>query len=751
MAVRLHARLGAAAEPERLASAQDTALYFFEGVGSVAVGLVSQPMVGARARSKGNLYLVVAAAPDGAQRRQAAALVAEEVQRHYYYDESAGIGECLEKALRVADQRLRQQADRLGVATGSISVGAAVVREQELYLSTVGQAAAFMLRQARLLTLPDEGRGMGLPSADGHLLAPVWHGELSLGDTLALTTQELPRVIGTEELKSAVVTLHPQSAAEHLHNLYVAAGGEEASPLLIIEAAEAPATGVGHPLVPVRMPEHPAGVPERSPIPLADTVTERAAAIGGVARDAQDRARRGLSSLLGRAQDSLPRRQPPTRMVTPWPSRMETQRRLALAVIALLGVVAVLAGASWWFGGQQGPAPTISQVAEGEAALRQAQADLDRVFGAGSSMIETDPEQARRLLGDALEALDQAEAAGVATSATAPLRARAIAGLDELDGVVHVPVTLVADLASVVESPDIGDLVRGSPIENAAYVIERSTRTVYRVDLATGEASPIVSEGDSVGRATVGEPWHLARGGRDVVILDRGGSLWRWRPADAEGAGTLRAITVRGRADWGDDVIDVATFDRGAEVYNLYVLDPSQEQLLRYTPAADGSGYPSDPAGYLAAPAPLDGVRGIIVDGDVYLLLADEIERYQSGTKTGFRVTLPPDSDRRPGVDLRAFAGGATRRSGVLEAWDVRNGRILEFSKRTGEYVRQFFASGSVATFSDVRGMFLVEFPDQAPLLYWCSGSGLFVVTLEDPAALPTPTAEATPTPTPAE
>lgn len=750
MAVRLHMRLGVAAEPERLASAPDTALYHYYGADAVAVGLVRQPTVGARARSKGSLYLVASAGGAGAHRHEAAMLAAETISERYYYDESAGIGECIEKAVRTADQRLRRQADRLGVAPGSVSVGGAVVRENELYLTTMGQAAAYLLRQARLLTLPDEGREMALPSSDGYLLPPVWHGELSLGDTLALTTQDLPRTIGSEELKNAVVTLHPQSAAEHLHHLYVAAGGEGADVLLIIETTEVPLTTAGRPLVPVRAAEPLAGLPERSPIPLADTVTEQAAAIGGAARVVQERARRGLFALLGRAQDSLPRREVPRRRVTPLQSRVETQRRLALAIIALLGVLTVLGAGAWWLGGQTaGPAPTISSITEGEKAVRQAREDLDRVFGPGASLIENDPLQARGLLVDALSALERARSAGVSATVTAALRKQALDGLDTIDKRRHVATFLIADLSSVVENPDIGDLTRGPPIENAAYVLERSTKTVFRIDLATGAASEIAKAGATVGRRKVGEPWHLTRGGRDVVILDTSGNLWRWRPADATGKGTLAAIGVGGTANWGDDVIDIATFDRNAELYNFYVADLSEQQVLRYAPADDGSGYPTNPAGYLATPGSLEALRQILVDGDVYFLISGDVERYQSGTKTGFELRLPDDTDLRPTVDFRLFAGSPTRRAGVLELWDARNGRIVEFSKRNGAYVQQFVVAGSDPSFGDVRGLFLVEPPDGTAVLYWSTGSSVLMATLADVSATPSPSPEPSPTASP--
>jgi hypothetical protein len=227
-----------------------------------------------------------------------------------------------------------------------------------------------------------------------------------------------------------------------------------------------------------------------------------------------------------------------------------------------------------------------------------------------------------------------------------------------------------------------------------------------------------------------------------VVVLDSNGTVWRWRPANAKGAGTLAVIQFRGTTDWGSDVIDIAAFDRSAESYNLYVADPSAQQVLRYAPAGDGSGYPTDPIGYLAAPASLDAVRQIMVDGDVYFLLAGDVERYQSGTKTSFALTLPDDTDLRPRVDFRLFTGSAARRSGVLELWDASNGRVIEFSKRTGEYIQQWVVAGAQASFSDVRGVYILEPPDGPAVLYWSTGTHLYSSVLEDlnaPAASPSP------------
>src|SRR6187401_3728353 len=126
-----------------------------------------------------------------------------------------------------ANKRLSHQSDRLGLKSndgnGPIGIGVAVVRGNEMYVATVGPAEAYLIRQARLSTLPDPHRERGLPSAA--LEPDVWRGEISVGDSLVLISPNVVARLGPEELKDAMVTLHPQSAMEHLHQRFVAAEG----------------------------------------------------------------------------------------------------------------------------------------------------------------------------------------------------------------------------------------------------------------------------------------------------------------------------------------------------------------------------------------------------------------------------------------------------------------------------------------------------------------------------------------------
>ena len=155
MAVRLQMKLGYVAEQDRLPDSPDTIR-------------PHEPAVGAVLRSKGSLYLLVTAQAEGHRLRDATRLVADTIESEYYYDESAGIRVCLQKAIRNANKRLTHVGDRYGLgyeadANGPVGVAAAVIRGNELYVATVGPAEAYLIRQARLSTLPDPHRERGLP------------------------------------------------------------------------------------------------------------------------------------------------------------------------------------------------------------------------------------------------------------------------------------------------------------------------------------------------------------------------------------------------------------------------------------------------------------------------------------------------------------------------------------------------------------------------------------------------------------
>ena len=738
MAVRLQLKLGIVAEHDRLDDSPDTLV-------------VVEPSVGSVARSKGSLYLLVTSRMITRHALEATRLAAETIRNAYYYDESAGIRVCLQKAISTANKRLAHQADRLGLKTsdgnGPIGVGVAVVRGNEMYVATVGPAEAYLIRQARLSTLPDPHRERGLPSAD--LEPDVWRGEVSVGDSLVLVSPNIIARLGADELKDAMLTLHPQSAMEHLHHRFVAADGSGSDGAIAFEATEVSSTARGRTLVPVRPAAPLAGAPDRSPIPLADNVQAAGVAVSAAAGNARIAAGGALERAVAWAQGLMPQRKPAYRRVTPLASRRETQRRAALAVLALVVVVGGLGIGVYAFGGNGSPEEAIASVNAGQQAVEQVREDLAKVSGPGIDLVADDPDQALELLTDAFRQVQLAEAANVADSVVGPLRQKTIAGLDRLYGVVPVRGEAVFTFvpAEGGEPVELRAMTRGP--DGAPYVIDRTTRSVYRVDLSAKRATLVARVGMKQGGATFSNARYLGVGGPDLLILDAKNVLWRWRPADAEGNGTLTRVRVQGSTSWGDDVKGFNTFLRDASrgLYNLYVIDPSEQQVRAYSPAADGSGFPAAPTAWLATARDVTGMSSTYVDGDFFAVDGGAIRRFVSGKDDGWNAEAPGDTLLRPAPTYVLVAGAGERRVGNIYVFDRPNARIVALDKTDGSYVAQYRLAGGVDDWTDFRAMYIVPGIEEAPpTVVWLSLNAVHQAVLE---AVPDVAPRATPSASP--
>ncbi len=744
MAARLQLKLGIVAEHDRLDDSPDTLV-------------VVEPSVGSVARSKGNLYLLVTSRTSSRHALEATRLAAETIRNEYYYDESAGIRVCLQKAIATANKRLLHQADRLGLratdANGPIGVGVGVVRGNEMYVATVGPAEAYLIRQARLSTLPDPHRERGLPTSD--LEPEVWRGEVTVGDSLVLISPNIVARLGADELKDAMVTLHPQSAMEHLHQRFRAADGAGSDGAIAFEATEVAPTTRGRSLVPVRPAEPLAGAPDRSPIPLADNVQAAGVAMTAAAEGARVAAGTAFERVVGRMHDLMPQRKPAYRRVTPLASRRETQRRAAMALIALLVVVGSLAMSVWAFGGQR-QLGAISSVNAGQDALAKARANIELVDGPGIDLIEDDREEAVKLLTEAYDQLDVAEEANISQRVVAPVREDVEGLLDRAYGVVEVASTPLYRFKPKkgADPIDLRTVVRG--YDQAPYVIDRSTRSVYRVDLKRKRATVIARIGRNVGNTKQATPAFLAVGGRDLLILDAKNQLWRWRASNDAGRGTTNRVTVNGASQWGDDILAMGTYVRNPSqnLYNLYVVDPSEQQIRAYPPASDGGGFPAKSSAWLATARDVAKMSSLYIDGDIYITENGVLDRYTSGKSDGWDVGAPGDELLRPTSAAQIVAGSGGRNDGRIYTYDKPNARILAYDKRSGDFAGQYrLAEGD--GWKDLRAMYVIPGVEDAPdTLIWLSNDTVHQTVLQavpepDPSASPSPGASARPSTTP--
>ena len=307
----------------------------------------------------------------------------------------------------------------------------------------------------------------------------VWRGELSVGDALLLVARNMTETVGTEELKSAMLTLHPQAAVEHLHHLFVAAGGEGSDAMIAVEATErsthvssrsAPAHGTSFGDLP-RMP----------------------AAVGPAAGSAVALGRnpvgQWMARMVDRAWDLMPSRRPSVRSISPRISQAETQRRAALGVLAFVGIILVLGLIVMLLprGGERSPAQVASR--------RLVALGRDRPGAAGGDHRRDGPRRGdSRSIARPMARSTRARSSGVRATALDQLETQVRAGLDSLYG-ARIPAS-VEVMATFPAGSDPIALTRGPTSDDAAYYIDRAASSIHRVDMGSGNDVEVVTRGD---------------------------------------------------------------------------------------------------------------------------------------------------------------------------------------------------------------------------------------------------------------
>ncbi|HEX7497815.1 MAG TPA: hypothetical protein VF344_05050 [Candidatus Limnocylindrales bacterium] len=287
--------------------------------------------------------------------------------------------------------------------------------------------------------------------------------------------------------------------------------------------------------------------------------------------------------------------------------------------------------------------------------------------------------------------------------------------------------------------------VLGPPADGAAYVLDDTAGTVYRVDLQTGARLAIVVAGTAPvsGGSIVGNPRLLSTGGQDVLVLDDSNSLWRWRSADKTGRGSLIKVNIPDNKSWGDATRAIGTFLTNPSLgwYNLYVVVPSASQILKYPPALDGSSYPTQGrSNYLAVPQDVSKVDDIYIDGKVYLVNGGKITKYQLGQIVADWSAADPGGQKP--YYTRLTADDPAQDQGTFYAYDRTNRRVVAFSKQSGALVAQYGEPAGSTSLSGLTGMFVTNgTAGSAPMLYWTVGGVLMRAPLSAtgaPAVTPT-------------
>ena len=503
MSTRLATRIGLPVPEERPAGALDVVRF-------------REPEIGAETRTKGSLFLLAQVSGSDAALGRAARELLEAIEHDYYYDLSAGALGALDKALRTANRRLYHQRNRLGIPRrGGISVIAVAIRAREGHVAKLGPAAAVIVRDGRMYELPPppavpeedpriRERRVAATLGEALEISPyTWQGELAAGDRIALVSRNLAQVVGVDELKHTLASLRPAAAIEHIQQVFGIRGGRGSEGILALELVDLAATATTHHLEPVRPAEPLAGLPDQSPVPLADALGRGLHRAGDAIDGAQSALGRGLLYAFNVLLAFVPRRRPEYPRQILRTAEVEEGRRHRLGLLGMAAVAAMMAvGASVARLPNVSPTVAIPRAEAAREAIAEAQDLVGQVTAReeGRDLVARDPELAKELLNDAYAALQRATGAGVQPLALDRLRSQVDAGLDALYAVARLrEVTTVSDLTTAFEDVEPLNMVVAS--DGSLWVTETGRGRVIRIDPASGDATVVYRSGQALGDA----------------------------------------------------------------------------------------------------------------------------------------------------------------------------------------------------------------------------------------------------------
>lgn len=334
---------------------------------------------------------------------------------------------------------------------------------------------------------------------------------------------------------------------------------------------------------------------------------------------------------------------------------------------------------------------------------RLAQADVERLAGEVEEYLmladaEDEMEARMALLAEAQGLLDQAPEGQTETAELTQVRGELARRWDGLTGAVRLPLSeelvwsapeqtgqrIIVHQDSVYVLDQAGQSIYQYALDEQGMLLPDQEPSVYELpgqesELPAGQIVDVVGVDAANGRLT--PALLILTTDASVLELDKSGSL---RSVPVSQLNSLETPGVLG------------TYEG-----NLYVLDPEDENIVKYMPYGDD--YQHDPVDYVrgAADVRWPEVVDMAIDGFVYLLLSDgTIIKFAGGEPQPF-----PQEGLYPPLENPLGIFASPESTSVFVA-DASEGRIVEFT-REGQFVKQFRAAldgedqlGAMTTFA---------------------------------------------------
>ena len=341
---------------------------------------------------------------------------------------------------------------------------------------------------------------------------------------------------------------------------------------------------------------------------------------------------------------------------------------------------------------------TATPAAESQATTEKGQANAAESFARAkafydAALREEDDAPAKEALRDATDAANLAGRQGYAASEVN----RLLAQIDDERDLLN-KVTRVATSATITEFAEAGP---GHAIEQLEVYQDRQ----YVIDAVNGQVmeftdpkqgQTVLRVGEQVGQVGVADIVAVVARDLSLLVIDSQFNVFSVVPDQRP-----QHLRIVGTDQWKAP----AAFDNFQN--NLYVLDPVANRIHKYIPTP--GGYEVEPTDFFDPTEEVDISTAVdmAIDGDVYVLLADNsILKYRGGQQMRFQIV---GEDRPIQAATRIFT---TADSDSLFVVDEGNRRLIEVDTRDGNegvFLRQFLFRGADDFFAEVRGIWVQE------------------------------------------
>ena len=639
--------------------------------------------------------LHVIAEPEGARGEELAAQALDAIGRLFQQDKLSLTGG-LQRALAETHQTLREWNRRsLPREQVGIGVTAAMVKDNLVYLTQAGPGLVYVRRSGVLVRhqpLTDAGAALG----EGELAPALRRFELDEGDLIIAASTSLETILDDATL-AGMLNREPEEAMPELYLLTrdlpnfaliaISCYQSEPEPPASTETDEAP-SGDEVDRLPGYLERDPRpeglSAPRSSGTPTGpDSLPQRP--VIGETEPPQPEPRPDFLTTSGpqpldisrpvvrlRGEQTGPRNEyarttgPPRRFNLLFADWRLIQ--IGGAIVVILLIVAFVPSLL-----REGRGERLAELLDG-ARLQ---------FAAAQE--QTDPELRRILLEDTRRLSGEALRIDPLNLTADQLNEQSMLLLAEMDAIFPLgPLTTIVTLGNQLTGEV--SVLDASVHGGRAYLLDAGGGRIITVPLDGSPIEVIYEQGAQYGEAQAKAPAFFTWQGPDntgrILVLDAERKLFEVRPGS-----TPAPLALRRSGSWSS-VAGIAAFDD-----NLYVLDPEANQVHRYLPAAED--YDSEPDVLLAGQIDLEAAVGLVVNGDIYVVLSTGgVRRFQNGADAGFALG---------GIDAPIEAANALESVpaiGELYISDSAAKRIV-VAGLEGEFRRQLVSSA----FTDLRAI----------------------------------------------